>query len=1225
MLNAAIKFSLRHRPLVVVACLVALGYGGYAATQMPIDVFPDLDRPRVTLMTEGPGLSPEEVETLVTYPLEAAMLGATGVQDVRSQSGFGLSVVKVEFAWGTDIKSARQTVQERLATVSGDMPDGVRPQMTPVSSILGQFLIAGLRRQAGPKGGDLVPIPDTPLCAERVTGPGGSPELFAWTVTDRKTPAAWVAVPVAEATWDAATAEGDRRVRAVVAGRARDLVFPSDARRALALRTLADWTVRPAILKVSGVAQVVVMGGGRKQYQVLVDPTALFENKVTLKDVDDALKSNNVNFTGGFAEQGGVEKPIRVIGRLGPQPARVIADLKLIVVKPADKPDAGQPLGRPVLLGHVARVVEGAQVKRGDAGINGDPGVALTVTKQPRTDTRAITDACKTALADLERSLPPDVRLEPNLYELREFIDRGVSNVGEALVVGAGLVLVVLFLFLLNVRTTLISLAAIPLSLAVTVLAFQLIGAITGTELSINVMTLGGIAVAMGELVDDAIVDVENIFRRLRENGRSPTPKPAIRVVYEASVEVRTSIVFGTAVVILVFLPLFALSGVEGRLFTPLGVAYIVSILASLVVSLTVTPVLSYYLLANSKAVHAERDGFLVRALKWAAGYLVRFSMRRAGLLLLLTWALVAYCGWRLTTLGADFLPAFDEGAAQLSVTLPAGTSLATTVETNRLVDAKLGLLLRSPANPDGPIRSFVRKTGRGELDEHADPPNASDIIIRLAGDGASRSEVLARIQNEVLEEVPGVDVEIEQPLAHLISENISGSTAQIAIKVSGDDLDTLEKTANRIKAAIADVPGVSSLVVEPIRAVDEIHIKLRPDALAFYGVDRATVGSFVQTALNGETVSQVVEGQRRFDLVVRLDEPFRADVANLKELKFDLPGGREQVRLKDLADVTPLTGGDAGANQVKRDNVRRRIVVRCNALGRDLASVVGDIQKRVAATVPMPEGYQIEYGGQFESQQRATRLIGVLAALSVVGMFLVLLALFPAAHAGGLLLAGLACVAAAAAAVLVYDVALPQAVIGGTALFFLAAVFFPSARIVLQILNAIPTAFIGGVLALVITEQTLTVASLVGFISLGGIAVRNGILLVTHYMHLMRHEREVFSEKMVVRGSLERLSPVLMTALTAGIGLIPLVIAGHQPGREILYPVATVILGGLITSTFCEFLIHPGLFWRFSGKSAERIAHSGHEADGLDDPPAHEPIPLRVAADSEPAAPHGP
>jgi HME family heavy-metal exporter len=1089
-------------------------------------------------------------------------------------------VVYVEFGWDVDIRTARQTVQERLTTVSGDLPEGVRPQMAPISSIMGQIMIAGMRRQPGPKGGELAAVPGTPYFAERVkAGDGGEPTLYAWRPTERRNPSAWEPAAVTAVAWQPVAADGSQTVRASVAGQYREIVFPSEAQRQLSLRTLADWVVRPRLLKITGIAQVITMGGGRKQYQVLVDPLKMEENRVTLNDVEEALRANNVNHTGGYSVAGGTEMPIRVIGRLGPAPEQVVSDLRLITVKPPEKQEPGKPLGRAVLLKDVARVVEGAQVKRGDSSINGYPAIALTITKQPRVDTRALTDSVTAALRDVESSLPPDVVVETELYQLREFIDRGVYNVGEALVIGAGLVLVILFLFLLNFRTTFISLTAIPLSLVLTVLVFKLVGVITGVELSINVMTLGGIAVAMGELVDDAIVDVENIFRRLRENNLSPHPKPAIRVVYEASVEIRSAIVFGTALVILVFLPLFALSGIEGRLFTPLGVAYIVSILASLVVSICVTPVLSYYLLARSRATHHEGDGFLLRGLKWAGAHLIRFSIRRQVAIQAVTWLLVAYCAWRLTTIGADFLPPFDEGSVQVNVTLPSGASLDASNQASALVDAKLRSLQKSPTNPDGEVLTFLRRSGRAEMDEHAEPPNANEFFVVINPEsGKSRKEIIKKLQDEVKEEVPGVDVEVEQPLAHLISHMISGSTAQIAIKLYGDDLDTLEKVSNEIKAAVGGVPGVSSLAVEPIRKVDEVHIKLRPEALALYGVDRAYVGNFVQVALNGEVVSQVVEGQRRFDLLVRLEEPYRADIAHLGELRLDLPGGREQVRLKDLADITPQTGGDAGANQVKRDNVRRRIVIRCNALGRDLKSVVTDIKAAVGEKVTMPEGYFVEYGGQFESQERATRLIAVLAALSVVGMFFVLYMLFP------------------------------------------------SGRIVAQILIAVPTAFIGGVLALVISGQTLTVASLVGFISLGGIAARNGILLVTHYLHLMRHEGERFDEKMVLRGSLERLSPVLMTALTAGIALIPLVVVGQEPGREILYPVATVILGGLITSTFCEFLIRPGLFLRFSGNAAVTLAKADETADGLDDAPAHAAeVPLVPAPTHEPTPPPEP
>lgn len=1157
MLNALIRFSLRHRPLIVVVCLVVLLYGGYVTTQMPIDVFPDLDRPRVVVMTECSGLAPEEVETLVTFPLESALLGATGVQDVRSQSGFGLSAIYVEFDWSTDIRAARQVVQERLATVSSEMPEGVKPQMAPISSIMGQIMVTGLRRLPGPNGGELVPVPDTTYYAERVRD-NDKTQLFVWQPGERRKPESWTAIAVQDVEWSKLDANGAQKVWARIDGVSREVTFPNEIQRAMALRTLADWVIRPRLLKTRGISQVITLGGGRKQYQVLVNPDLLNQHEITLQQVEEALRENNVNFSGGFSTQGGIEKPIRVIGRLGPDVRKDLEDIPIKVTK-----------DRTYTLSQVARIVEGPQIKRGDANINGFPGVALTIVKQPHVDTRGLTDSVNQALHELEESLPADVIVETRLYETREFIDRGVYNVGEALAIGAVLVLIILFLFLLNFRTTFISLTAIPLSLVLTVLIFKLIGKLTGAELSINIMTLGGIAVAMGELVDDAIVDVENIFRRLRENNTSANPRPVLQVIYDASVEIRSAIVFGTVMVIMVFFPLFALTGIEGRLFTPLGIAYIVSIFASLLVSLMVTPVLSYYLLGRARAAHREGDSFLVRGLKWLAARVIRFSMRRINLILVVTLLLVAYSAWRLLNMGRNFLPPFDEGTVQVNVTLPPGSSLDESNSMSAGVDRKLREL-QQPTNGAKPlVLSFMRRTGRAEMDEHADPPNANEYLVTINPDsGLSRKETLAKLEEQVREQVPGADVEVEQPLAHLISHMISGSTAQIAIKVYGDDLDTLEKTANQIKTAIADVPGISSLAVEPIRKVDEIHLKLRPDRLKFYGVSRAYIGKFLQTALQGEVVSQVIEGQRRFDLVIRLEEPYRTNYANLGQLRIELPD-KSQVPLDQLVAITPPTGGDAGANQVKRDNVRRRIVVRCNARDRDLSSVVADIKRIVGdkGKVQMPEGYFVEYGGQFESEERASKLILVLAVVAVAGMFFVL------------------------------------------------TMLFPSWRISLQILIAIPTAFVGGVFALLITGQKPSVAAWVGFISLGGIAARNGILLVTHYIHLMKHEGENFTESMILRGSLERLSPVLMTALTAGIGLIPLVLAGHEPGREILYPVATVIVGGLITSTFCEFLIRPGLFRHYSGKDAERLAQTDHKNDGLDDAPASKSRPLQGAA----------
>ncbi|MGL6075435.1 MAG: efflux RND transporter permease subunit [Fimbriiglobus sp.] len=1147
MLNGIIRLALQFRGLVLLLALIVMAYGSFLATTMPIDVFPDLDRPRVVLLTESPGLSPEEVESLVAQPIETAILGAPGVQAVRSQSSQGLVVTYVEFGWNTEVRYARQIVQERLTAVGGTLPPGIRPVMTPPSSIMGQIMHVGLYRQKGPSGGVLAAVGRTGLMAERIEQ-NGIPTVAVWRPKDRRDPKTWEKVAVENPAWGGGGSGRD--VTFVYKGRQQAATFRTPEEQRMDLRTVADWVIRPRLLKEQGVAEVIVLGGDRKQYQVLVNPEKLLEYGVTIQEVDIAIQENNLNASGGFTEEGHIERPVRVIARLGPQSAKVLDDLRTIPVKASD---------RPVLLGQVATVAEGPAPKRGDGGIDGADAVVLTVVKQPHADTRAVTDKVKVALRESEAALPPDYVVNTDLFQLKDFIDRGVYYVGEALVIGAGLVVVILFLFLLNFRTTFITLTAIPLSLVVTTLVFRLVGLLTGTELSINVMTLGGIAVAMGELVDDAIVDVENIFRRLRENSMLPAPRPAIIVIYDASREVRSAIVFGTAVVVLAFLPLFALSGVEGRLFVPLGLAYIVSILASLVVSLTVTPVLSYYLLPQSRAAHGDHDGFLLKVLKWLAGFLIRFSMKYAGLLLLVTWIIVGYCGWRLSTLGSDFLPKFDEGSIQINVTLPAGSSLKASNEAAVLIDAKLQTMKKTPENPKGDILHFVRRTGRAELDEHAEPVGRSEYILSMNPDaGRSREEMLTKLLEELREEVPGVDFEAEQPMAHLISHMLSGVTAQIAIKVYGDDLDQLQKLATQIKEAISDVPGLTPPVIDPQETVDELHIVLRPHDLARYGLSRQYVARFVETAMKGEVVSQVLEGQRRFDLVVKLNATYRTDYDRLGELRIDLPPPRRestsladarpggaaprQVRLRDVADIPEAAGGP---NQINRDNVRRRAVIRCNTQGRDLAGVVADIETRVQTRVTMPEGYFVEYGGQFEAQRSATVLISVLAVVSVAGVFVVLFLLYP------------------------------------------------SVPVSLQILNAVPTAFIGGVIALVITDQTLTVASLVGFVSLGGIAVRNGILLVTHYFHLMKEDKLPFSKETVLRGSLERLAPVLMTALTAGIGLIPLVVGGKKPGLEILYPVSTVILGGLITSTFCEFLIHPGLFWKFSGKDAERLARA--------------------------------
>ncbi len=1130
MLNSIIRLSLTHRTLVLAACVVILAYGGYLTTTLPIDVFPDLDRPRVVILTQCPGMSSEEVETLVTYPIETAILGANGVEDVRSQSSQGMNVIYVEFSWQTEPRYARQIVSERLANVP--MPPGIRPIMTPQASIMGQILHFGIHRRKGPQGGLLAPLEQVDLLAER-TEQNGRPVLTVWDPIVRNDPDQWQKVEVQDPHWDPALP--GREVSFTWNKRSYDVVFPTPLEEKMDLRTTADWLIRPRLLKLTGIAEVIVMGGDQKQYQVLVDPIRLQEYNVSLQDVEEAVQSNNLNASGGFILSGQTERPVRVIGRLGALTNNVLEELRQAPVKMNGD--------RAVLLENVAEIVEGPAPKRGDASIDGHPGVVITIVKQPHADTRKLTDDVMAALHDAEASLPADIVINTKLFKLKSFIDRGIYYVEEALVIGAVLVVIVLFLFLLNLRTTFITLTAIPLSLVITTLVFRVVGVITGTELSINVMTLGGIAVAIGELVDDAIVDVENIFRRLGENNISPDPKPAIVVVFEASREIRSAIVFGTAVVVLAFMPLFALSGVEGRLFVPLGVAYIVSILASLLVSLTVTPVLSYYLLPQAKATHTHQDGRLLRFLKWGAGYLIRFSMRHAALLLLLTWGLVGVSVWELSRLGADFLPKFDEGSVQINVTLPGGSSLKASNEASSLIDAQLAKMQKSKDNPRGPILHFFRRTGRAERDEHAQPVNVGEYILTMNPDADyDRDEFLETLLSDLKTNVPGVGIEAEQPLSHLISHMLSGVKAQVGIKLYGDDLDKLRELAGDVRAAITDIPGVTPPIIDPQERVDELHVVLKPDELAYFGLSREYVARFVETALKGEAVSQVLEGQRRFDLIIKLNEQYRSDPYNLGELRLELPDGRGQIRLRELAD---FPASASGPNLVNRENVRRRQTIRCNVSGRDLASTVAEIEKQVRTEVELPTGYFVEFGGQFEAQRSATLLITILAAVSVAGIFIVLMMLYP------------------------------------------------SARITFQILNAIPTAFIGGVFALVLTNQTLTVASMVGFVSLGGIAVRNGILLVTHYFHLMEEEGESFSPEMVLRGSLERLAPVLMTALTAGIALIPLVVGGNKPGLEILYPVATVILGGLVTSTFCEFFIHPGLFWKFSGKDADRLVRS--------------------------------
>ncbi|MEZ6049953.1 MAG: efflux RND transporter permease subunit [Planctomycetaceae bacterium] len=1048
MLNAIIRFALKQRLLVMAAAIFLVVYGSWQATRAQIDVFPDLNRPRVVIMTEAPGLAPEEVETLVTFPIETAMNGANGVQAVRSSSGIGISVVYVEFDWGTDIFTDRQIVTERLQLVQDRMPEGVKPTLAPISSIMGQILMLGM-----------------------------------WS--------------------DDSTTD------------------------ALELRTIGDWVVRQRLLTIPGVSQVFTMGGGRKQFQVLVDPDAMLRFGVTLHEVKTAVQNSNENATGGYLdEQGPNELLVRALGRV-----QSIEDLQKVVVTIRD--------GQAVALAQIARVVEGAQVKRGDSAaylreddgqFSGGPAVILTINKQPGADTRQVTNDVMVAIDELRPSLPDDLRIAP-LYTQKSFIDRAIENVAEALRDGGILVIIVLFLFLMNLRTTFITLTAIPLSLVMTAIVFSFFG------ISINTMTLGGLAVAIGELVDDAIVDVENIFRRLKENRLKPKPLPALLVVFRASVEIRNSIVFGTMIVILVFVPLFALSGMEGRLFAPLGVAYIVSILSSLLVSLTVTPVLSYWLLAGRSSTEVEKDGLLLRGIKWIGEKVIRFSLRFPVLNLAVTVIAVLVAGLFVLSLERDFLPPFNEGAIQLNVVLPPGTSLQTSNEIGQRVEERLQEI--------DDILQFVRRTGRAELDEHAEGVNMSELIIELDPHSPrSREQQLEEIR-EAMADIPGIVTAVEQPIAHLISHMLSGVKAQIGIKIYGDDLDVLRRKAQEMQVAMSQVPGVTDLLVEPQVIIPQLRIELDRDKLLLYGLTPVEVNDFIETAMNGQVASEVLIGQRTFDLLIRLDEDYREDLDALRRLTIEMKDGGK-LPLESVARIYE----SGGPNTVNRENVRRRIVLQCNVTDRGVVDVVQDIQEQVQPVVAsLPTGYFLEYSGQFESQQSASRVIGTLFAVSLVGVFLVLFTMF---H---------------------------------------------SVNLSLQVMAALPMAFIGSVVALVVTGQTLTVAAMVGFISLAGIASRNGILLLNHYLHLVKYEGEGWTKEMIVRAGLERLAPVLMTALTSGIGLVPLVLAAGEPGKEILYPVATVILGGLISSTLLDFFVHPALFWLFGIQEAERVV-SESQAD---------------------------
>jgi HME family heavy-metal exporter len=1033
MFNWIVRASLGNRLLVLALAAILMVYGALTAWRTPVDVFPDLNKPLVTVITEAGGMAPQEVELLASFPIETALNGMPGVTRVRSVSGVGLSIVYAEFDWGSDIYRNRQLVSERLALVREQLPGGLTPILGPVSSIMGEIMLIAL-----------------PIDPEKA-----SP---------------------------------------------------------MAAREYADFVLRPRLLSVPGVSQVIPIGGEVRQLRVEPDTARMAQFGVTLEQVTRALRDFAANTSGGFIDLNGREYLIRNLGR-----TRQLEDLRGLAVSYRDS--------APVLLEQIADVRHAAAVKRGDAGFNGQPAVIVSVQKQPAADTVKLSHDLEQALAELKQGMPAGLAAPRILFRQADFIEASIGNVMEALRDGAIMVAIVLFAFLLSARTTAISLIAIPLSLAVTALAFHLLGQ------SINVMTLGGLAIAIGELVDDAVVDVENILRRLKQRRAMDAPPPALDVIWHASVEVRSGIVYATLVVVLVFVPLFALPGIEGRLFAPLGIAYIVSILASMLVSMTVTPVLSYYLLPGMKRLD-HPDSPLVRWLKKVETRVLEWSFPRARRVLAVAVALVLVAAATVPFMPRAFLPAFNEGSLVMSLMLNPGTSLA---ESNRI-----GALAESLIRQVPEVVQVGRRTGRAELDEHAEGVHSSEVDIDLHRSGRSREAVMAAIRAQ-LATLPA-SVAIGQPISHRLDHLLSGVRAQIALKIYGDDLDTLRGLAENLRGKLAGVPGLVDISVEKQVLIPQVNVRLDYRKAAQYGVTPGDALSALQTLADGTRISQVIDGVKRFDLVVRLPDASRTP-QDLARIMIQSPRGA--IPLSAIATVEESDG----PNQVGRENSRRRIVVYANTDGSDMSRVIAGVRGAIAST-GLPGGYFASIEGQFQAQEQATRLIVLLAMGSLVMIYLVLFSRYR------------------------------------------------SHRLTLAIMTNIPFALIGSVVAMWLGGLTLSVASMVGFITLTGIATRNGILKVSHYINLCRLEGEQFGVPMLVRGSLERLTPVLMTALVAAFALVPLLISADAPGKEILHPVAVVIFGGLLSSTVLDAVLTPLVVWLFGREPIERmVREAGQDA----------------------------
>ena len=1022
MLNKIIGFSLQNRILVLVASVLLLIGGTYTAMHTEVDVFPDLNAPTVVIMTEANGMAAEEVEQLVTFPVETAVNGATGVRRVRSSSTNGFSVVWVEFDWDTDIYLARQIVSEKLAVVSESLPANVgKPTLGPQSSILGEMLIVGLT---------------------------------------------------------------------------------ADSTSMLDLRTIADWTIRPRLLSTGGVAQVAVLGGDIKEYQVQLDPERMRHYGVTLSEVMNITREMNLNANGGVLYEYGNEYIVR--GVLSTDKVDQIA--KAVV-------RSNGVSGAPILLEDIADVQVGAKLpKLGTASERGKHAVLLTVTKQPATSTLELTDKLEASLQDLQKNLPADVKVSTDIFRQSRFIESSIGNVQKSLLEGGIFVVIVLFLFLANIRTTVISLVTLPLSLIASILALHYMG------FTINTMSLGGMAIAIGSLVDDAIVDVENVYKRLREHRLKPAGEqlPILEVVFNASKEVRMPILNSTLIIIVSFVPLFFLSGMEGRMLVPLGIAFIVALAASTVVALTVTPVLCSYLLGKEKIKkqnNENSDSAVARKMKQWYGSALTFVLGHKKGVLGGTIGLFVVALGCFFTLGRSFLPPFNEGSFTINISSLPGISLE---ESDKMGHRAEELLLSIPE-----IQTVARKTGRAELDEHALGVNVSEIEAPFELKDRSRSELVAEVR-EKLGTIVGANVEIGQPISHRIDAMLSGTKANIAIKLFGDDLNRMFTLGNEIKSAIQGIPGIADLNVEQQIERPQLVISPKREMLAKYGISLPEFSEFVNVCLAGEAVSQVYEKGKSFDLTVRVKDNLRDEMEKIRNLMIDTGDG-QKIPLNYVAEIRSAMG----PNTISRENVKRKIVISANVADRDLRSVVNDIQAQVDAQIKLPEGYHIEYGGQFESEQAASRTLALTSFMSIVVIFLLLYHEFRNVKESAIILINL------------------------------------------------PLALIGGVFALLITTGEVSIPAIIGFISLFGIATRNGMLLISHYNHLQQEEGYGVYDS-VIRGSLDRLNPILMTALSSALALIPLALSGDLPGNEIQSPMAKVILGGLLTSTFLNGFIIP-------------------------------------------------